>query len=362
MKILTILGARPQFVKAAVVSRAITRYNESGGAIREKIVHTGQHFDDNMSKVFFDEMQIPAPAHRLDIGGMGHGAMTGKMLVGIEQILMDEKPDWVLVYGDTNSTLAGALAACKLNIPVAHVEAGLRSFNRAMPEEINRILADRIARLLLCPTKTAVNNLIDEGMAPPAQSIVLAGDVMYDASRFYASLAPESPATLQGTGFDKYILCTLHRAENTDSPVRLKALINALDRIAGEIPVIIPLHPRTKKRLEEVDESLPSNVHAIDPVGYLEMLSLLQGCSAVMTDSGGLQKEAYFFRKNCVTMREETEWVELLEAGCSTLVGADEEAVFQGYRAAIDTPFMASEGIYGDGSAGDKVVSSLIKA
>lgn len=363
MRIITVLGARPQFVKAAVVSRAIARYNETAAdGIEEKIVHTGQHYDDNMSKIFFDEMRLPAPAYRLEVAGQGHGAMTGQMLIEVEELLLEERPDWVLVYGDTNSTLAGALAAGKLGIPVAHVEAGLRSFNRDMPEELNRILVDKVAHLLLCPTQTAVDNLVREGTTPPTQRMVNIGDVMYDASLFYDKLAPKVPASLAGTDIETFVLCTLHRAENTDNPARLRAIATVLGRIAEETPVVLPLHPRTRKCLNEKRIRLSPSIHTVDPVGYLEMIALLRTCSAVLTDSGGLQKEAYFFKKNCVTMRDETEWVELIEAGCNVIAGADPDAIHAGYRNCINTPFTAPAGIYGDGKAGDKVVSNMVGA
>lgn len=362
MNVITILGARPQFIKAAVVSRAIARYNESKGKImvREKIVHTGQHHDPEMSDIFFREMHIPVPAYQLRVSGLQHGAMTGRMLIEVEKLLIDEKPDWVLVYGDTNSTLAGALAAAKLGLPVAHVEAGLRSFNRDMPEELNRIMTDRISSLLLCPSRSAVEHLRNEGIVPPSQRVAMIGDVMYDAALFYSTLAPEMPEALKDGRFEKFALCTLHRAENTDNPARMAALLSGLGRIGRDMPVLLPLHPRTRHTLNSQNLALPSGVHAIQPVGYLEMLALLRSCAVVLTDSGGLQKEAYFFQKNCITMRNETEWGELVEAGCNTIVGADADALYASFKTSLMTAFTAPKDIYGDGNAGDKVITQML--
>ncbi len=317
MKIVTIVGARPQFVKAAALSREIAKHNN----IEEIIVHTGQHFDANMSDIFFDEMEIPRPKYNLDINSVGHGAMTGRMLEGIEKILLDEKPDLLLVYGDTNSTVAGALAAKKIHIKVAHVEAGLRSFNMEMPEEVNRILTDRISDLLLCPTQTAIDNLDNEGYQNIDTKIVNCGDVMQDAALFYAKTSQEKSTISKEIAFDNFILCTLHRAENTDDPKRLTEIVEALNEIHKTTPVVLPLHPRTKAKIEAI--AIDLQVKLIDPVGYFDMIELLKNCSLVMTDSGGLQKEAFFFQKNCVTMRDQTEWVELIENDVNVLVGAD---------------------------------------
>jgi len=318
MKVVTIIGARPQFIKAATVSRVMHQYNN----ISEVIVHTGQHFDTNMSHIFFEQMGIPKPDYNLNIASLGHGAMTGRMLEKIEQILLDEQPDWVLVYGDTNSTLAGALAASKLHIKVAHVEAGLRSFNMHMPEEQNRILTDRLSTLLFCPTISAINNLHDEGYLHNERAhIIHAGDVMYDAALFYQAKAqqPESLATLNiAHGF---VLATMHRAENTDDKSRLSNLVEALNTLHQTTPVVLPLHPRTKQKLS--DFGLTLNVHLIEPVGYLEMVYLLMHCDFVASDSGGVQKEAFFFDKHCLILRDETEWTELVDCGANYLVGAD---------------------------------------
>lgn len=317
MKVLTVVGARPQFIKAAVVSRA---FREHRPDVREIIVHSGQHYDSNMSDVFFDELDIPRPNFSLGIGGGSHGQNTGRMIEKLEALMIEEKPDWVLVYGDTDSTLAGALAASKLHIPVAHVEAGLRSFNRRMPEEINRVLTDHVAEILFAPTEAGVRNLLDEGISE--KKIKLIGDVMYDATLYYRKKArkPKLPVELNFKGND-FVLCTIHRAENTDDPKRLKSILQGLGD-SGET-IVLPMHPRTKAKIACLDTAVPANVWVIDPVGYLEMVWLEANCKLVATDSGGVQKEAYFFRKPCVTMRDETEWVELVEAGWNTLSGAD---------------------------------------
>ncbi len=359
MRIVTIVGARPQFVKAAVVSRAIASAPAAGlPAIEELIVHTGQHYDDNMSEVFFREMQIPEPAHNLGIGGALHGEMTGRMLAGIEQVLLERKPDAVLVYGDTNSTLAGALAAAKLHIPVAHVEAGLRSFNRRMPEEINRVLADHTSSWLFCPTATAVRNLEREGLAGARVSNV--GDVMYDAALFYARLAaPSAQAESLVRDLDRgFYLATVHRAENTDDPARLAEIMAALDELAERVGLILPLHPRTAKKLASFSIE-PRTVKVIEPVGYFDMLHLLQRCRAVLTDSGGLQKEAYFFRKPCVTMRDETEWLELVEGGYNVLAGADRRRILSALARLEGAAPDWDARLYGDGDAGGKIVGLL---
>ena len=351
MKLVTIIGARPQFIKAATVSRVV-----AGSAdIREIIVHTGQHYDANMSEVFFDELAIPKPDYNLGVGGGTHGAMTGRQIEAIERVLLDEKPDWVLVYGDTNSTLAGALAAAKLHIPVAHVEAGLRSFNRKMPEEINRVLTDHAATKLMAPTETAMRNLRNEGLAD--ERLTLVGDVMYDASLFYRDRAREPKwfDTLGATTGD-FVLATVHRAENTDNSDRLRAIMDGLS--SSERLVVLPLHPRTRERLNSLGLDLPTNVHIVEPVGYLEMVWLEANCALVATDSGGVQKEAYFFGKPCVTMRDETEWVELVETGWNTLTGADADRISEAlYNSAMprDTNLR-----YGDGKSAKAIVDILL--
>lgn len=354
MKVVTIIGARPQFIKAAVVSRIFMRSQD----IEEIIVHTGQHFDVNMSDVFFEEMCIPKPHYNLNINGLGHGAMTGQMLEGIEKILQEEKPDWVLVYGDTNSTIAGALAAKKLHIKVAHIEAGLRSFNMAMPEEINRILTDRISDILFCPTDKAIENLKSEGYGNSGCRMVKNGDVMQDAALFYSDRARKPQYAIPS----KFVLCTVHRAENTDDSVRLKKIFCALEAISKKCTVVLPLHPRTKGKLLAINyDFTASNICFIDPVGYLEMVWLLKNCELVMTDSGGLQKEAYFFKKYCVTMRDETEWIELVERGFNVLAGSEPVEIMNSVNTMISKNKEGFENrLYGNGDASVKILNTLL--
>ncbi len=314
MSVLTVIGARPQFVKAAAVSRALSDYS-----IAESIIHTGQHFDASMSNVFFSELKVPEPKYLLDINRMSHGEMTGQMLQRLEEIFLLEQPEQVLVYGDTNSTLAGALAAAKLGISVVHIEAGLRSFNRAMPEEVNRVVTDHISDVLFCPTDSAIANLRAEGLENERTRIIKVGDVMQDASLLFSQHA----RPVEGLKVPSdYVLATIHRAENTDDPNRLARIVDGLNDIHSSIAeVIIPLHPRTKNAISSA--SLDLQVNAIDPIGYLEMLWLLKSTRAVLTDSGGLQKEAFFFRKPCMTIRQETEWVELVDIGVNRLFDVD---------------------------------------
>jgi len=327
-KIITILGARPQFVKAAVLSRIISDKNE----LEEVIVHTGQHYDNNMSEVFFQEMEIPKPKYNLNINGLSHGAMTGQMLESIEKVLLDEKPDVIVIYGDTNSTIAGALAAKKLNIKVVHIEAGLRSYNMQMPEEINRILTDRISDLLLCPTETAIKNLKKEGFDNIDTKIVQCGDIMKDAVEFYSQSSSEKSNLLDRLKLkkEKFVLATIHRQENTDNVENLKSIFEGLENIAKEMPVILPMHPRTKNILKEND--LNYNITTIPPVGYFDMLELLKNCNMVVTDSGGLQKEAFFNKKHCIITREETEWVELVENDFAEIVGSDKNKMITAFN------------------------------
>lgn len=351
LRILTIIGARPQFIKASVVSRAIQQTD----GIEEIMLHTGQHFDANMSDVFFNQLNIPKPDIQLDIHGGTHGDMTGRMLSEIEQALLEHKPDRVLVYGDTNSTLAGALAAAKLHIPVAHVEAGLRSFNMQMPEEINRILTDQISDILFCPTDTAVKNLNNEGFAIKPAQVLQVGDVMQDAALLFAEKA-EPPS---GEFPDKFVLATLHRAENTDNPERLANIVKALNTVHQTIaPVVLPLHPRTRKLIAE--QGLELHVNLIDPVGYFEMVWLLDHCNLVLTDSGGVQKEAFFFGNACVTMRDQTEWVELLDAGANELVGADSQKIIEAVGSNLGRKVKDESNIYGGGQASMKIVDNLL--
>ncbi|WP_150909695.1 non-hydrolyzing UDP-N-acetylglucosamine 2-epimerase [Marinobacter halotolerans] len=355
MKILTVVGARPQFIKASVVSRAIQQSDQ----VEETILHTGQHFDENMSDIFFNQLGIPKPDIRLDIHGSSHGEMTGRMLIEIEQALIANRPDRVMVYGDTNSTLAGALAAAKMHIPVAHVEAGLRSFNMRMPEEINRILTDQVSDLLFCPTSTAIQNLRNEGFDQKNVDCIQVGDVMQDAALMFArkSMCPQSSEGWP----EKFVLGTLHRAENTDDRARLAGIVQALNRIHSEIaPVVLPLHPRTRKLIQQ--QGLELNVRVIDPVGYLEMIWLIRHSELVMTDSGGLQKEAFFFGKACVTLRDQTEWVELIEAGANELVGADQRGIFDAVARNLGREVRDTEHLYGGGEASQRIVEELVKA
>lgn len=355
MTILTIIGARPQFIKAAAVSREIAKHNY----IKEIIVHTGQHFDANMSEIFFEQMQIPQPDYNLEINSLSHGAMTGRMIEKIEEVLLIEKPDWVMVYGDTNSTISGSLAAKKLHIKVAHIEAGLRSFNRKMPEEINRILTDKISDLLLCPTDMAVKNLRNEGIGKHSLAkIVKCGDVMQDAAIFYSPMARKPQMKLP----EKFILTTIHRAENTDDPLRLASIFRALGEISNEFPIVLPLHPRTKKIIANSQlNTHNSKLIMIDPVGYLEMIYLLKNCEIVMTDSGGLQKEAFFFHKSCVTLRDETEWVELVENGFNTIVGSEYQKIISGFNSMKDKTLDYNIDLYGSGTASEKIIKEIQK-
>lgn len=360
MKIITVIGARPQFVKAAVVSRAIEEYNsKSADQIEEIIVHTGQHYDANMSDVFFEEMCIPKPGYNLHLGGGTHGAMTGRMLEKLEEVMLTEKPDVVLVYGDTDSTLAGSLAAAKLHIPVAHVEAGLRSFNMLMPEEINRTLTDRVSRWLFCPTETAMDNLRNEGYENLGTDMQCIGDVMFDAALFYRSQGKASEK-IKAISEGDYYLVTVHRAENTDSPERMAGIFGALEEIATHTKVILPLHPRTQKYLENL-KIATDNITCIEPVGYFDMLHLQENCLAVFTDSGGVQKEAFFSKKPCITLRDETEWIELVENGYNTLVGADREKILAAEAKLRELKLDFSMNLYGDGFAGRKIVERLMK-
>ena len=352
IKIVTILGARPQFIKAGSVSREFAKRE----GIKEVIVHTGQHYDSNMSDVFFDEMRIPKPDYFLGIGGKSHGAMTGQMIEKIENILQHESPDWVLVYGDTNSTLAGALAASKLHIKIAHVEAGLRSFNMDMPEEVNRILTDRVSSVLFCPTRVAVVNLEKEGYEHIATDIVLNGDVMQDGAMFYRKLA-SSPIEVTAESF---ILCTFHRAENTDDEKNLSNIVTALNEIANETKVVLPIHPRTKQKLLNLQIKLSDKIQVINPVGYLNMIWLIENCSTVITDSGGLQKEAFFFNKPCITMRTETEWLELVNAGVNMLVGTEPKKIMNALRKSSKIEVIDDGSLYGGGTASKQIADYLL--
>ena len=375
MKIVTIIGARPQFIKAAAVSRAISRYNDQTSnsehrTLNEVIIHTGQHYDEGMSAVFFRELKIPEPLYNIGIGSGPHGQQTGRMIEAIEKLLMTEKPDLVLVYGDTNSTLAGALAAAKLHIPVAHVEAGLRSFNRRMPEEINRVMTDHLSTLLFCPSQVAVDNLAAEGIPSPltpdpsllTPNVIITGDVMADALQFAANKVDKNSDILNCLGLKPlhYLLATIHRAENTDNPERLGNIMSALSELAKREPVVLPLHPRTKRILTVSLPSLlasDSMLRIIEPVGYFDVIALARSSRVILTDSGGMQKEAYWLKVPCVTLRDETEWVETVESGWNVLTGADEKKISniaQNFTLPVEHP-----SLYGDGQAAEKIINVL---
>jgi len=352
MKVVTIVGARPQFIKAAPVSHFLRQ------AHREVLVHTGQHYDDAMSAVFFRELAIPEPDYNLGIGSGPHGAQTGQMLSAVEEVLLAEKPDWALVYGDTNSTLAGALAACKLRVPIAHVEAGLRSFNREMPEEHNRVLTDHCADLLFCPSQTAVDNLANEGIR---QGVQLVGDTMFDAVRQFRELARERSRILESLGLspDSYLLATVHRPYNTDAPEQLGIILQAFAEI-GE-PIVFPVHPRTQRNIAKLSETLhrpavARNVRLIEPVGYLDMLMLEGNARLILTDSGGMQKEAFWLSVPCVTLRPETEWVETVESGWNRLAWDGVEPILEAVRRPwpVEPPPR-----FGDGQASRRIVDAL---
>ena len=369
IKIVTIIGARPQIIKAAALSRAIR--NKFSDKIKEVIVHTGQHYDENMSQVFFDELGIPTPDYNLGVGSGSHGTQTAKMIEGIESVLLKEKPDYLVVYGDTNSTLAGAIAASKIHIPIVHIEAGLRSFNKSMPEEINRICCDHCSTMLFSPTSTGYNNLIKEGFNPKNKKpftadnpgIYHCGDVMYDNSLYFGSTDNRQ----QTTGNRHYILCTIHRNNNTDEPERLKSIVNALIKISEEKEIIIPLHPRTKKMLDvnldlDTYNTLINNdrIHITEPASFLEMISLEKNADLVITDSGGVQKEAYFFKKPCIIIRSETEWKEIVEVGAAIIADADEDNIIEAYYHFKDNRIKVFPEIFGDGNAAEFICKELI--
>lgn len=349
--IVTVFGARPQFIKSAPVSRAL----DTAG-YREFLVHTGQHYDDNMSASFFRQLKIREPDVNLGIGSSSHGSQTGRMLIGLEKVIKDKNPDRVLVYGDTNSTLAAALAAAKLHIPVAHVEAGLRSFNKKMPEEINRILTDHMSDLLFCPTQNAIKNLELERIT---KGVHLVGDVMYDSLLFNARLAEKQTSIMEKLNLTSksYALATVHRPENTDNPDKLKNILRAFQKISDSgLPVILPLHPRTATIMKTQGVAL-KNVRLLEAVPYLDMLLFEKNASVILTDSGGVQKEAYWFNVPCITMREETEWVETLEAGCNALVGSDPRQIVTAVEDA-QMPNIPRDA-YGDGHAAEHIVGLL---
>ncbi len=356
MKILTVVGARPQFIKAAILSNAI----RATAGVDEALAHTGQHYDEKMSNLFFNELDISAPKYNLEVGSKSHGEQTGLMLAKIEEVLLKEKPDVVVVYGDTNSTLAGAIAASKLHIPIAHIEAGLRSFNRKMPEEINRVLTDHCSTWLFAPTEDAVKNLCNEGVD---QNIIYnVGDVMYDVTLHFSEKAKEESTILEDLKLDSkaYVLSTIHRAENTDDPVRLMNMLKALSLLNQKIPVVLPMHPRTKKMLSLEQKDLIKDFKLIEPVGYLDMLSLEVGASMIATDSGGVQKEAFFSKVPCVTLRDETEWVELVDLGWNKLAspGLDHEEIYSIFSQQLESRGNSGEP-YGNGTAAEQIIEVI---
>jgi UDP-GlcNAc3NAcA epimerase len=380
MKIITIVGARPQFIKAAAVSRAIQAFNQrrrsfgrprSKKKIQEVLVHTGQHYDYLMDRVFFEELVLPKPDYHLGVGSGSHARQTGMMLERIETVLEGEKPEVVIVYGDTNSTLSGALAAAKLNIPIAHVEAGLRSYNRTMPEEINRLLTDHLSTFLFCPTHQAVQNLLKEGIKDEKTKMVKrVGDVMYDSILYYSKLAEKKSIILEGLNLltahgsrvTSYYLATLHRAENTDYPKRLKSILRALNEIGKDVPIILPLHPRTKKMMKVYHLFTEiKRIKLIDPVSYLDMLKLGKNAKAILTDSGGVQKEAYWFGVPCFTLRDETEWVETIHSGWNILVGTSKKRIVEEVRCREERKKSPKKReIFGDGKASEEIVQTIV--
>lgn len=380
MKILTVVGARPQFIKAAPLSRAI----EECPDLEEVLVHTGQHFDDDMSDVFFRDLCLPRPKYNLNVNGLSHAVMTGTIMIRLEEVVRRERPDWIIVFGDTDSTLAGALVAAQLNLPIAHVEAGLRSYNRSMPEEINRVIVDHLSTLLLCPTETAVRNLeregvkgaldlgtgtrlrtLGEGGPPPGTCVVEVGDIMFDSLKFFGALADRRPSILESLNlsFKQYVLATIHRAGNTDDGEILESILNELCRLAVEIPVVFPIHPRTRKAIERflflTDDMIPRNLMLRSPCSYFEFLSLQRNARAIVTDSGGVQKEAFLLGVPCFTVREETEWVETVKEGWNTLVGAKARGLREAVLGFNPPSAKAALSLFGSGDTADKIVDLL---
>ena len=375
MKLVTIIGARPQIIKAAALSRAIKTH--FAGRIQEIIVHTGQHYDDNMSQVFFDELQIPRPDYNLHVGSASHGVQTARMTEGIEALLLKEQPDFIVLYGDTNSTLAGAVAAAKIHVPIVHIEAGLRSFNKSMPEEINRIVCDHCSTLLFTPTLAGLDNLKREGFPMDNDGpytidnpkVYHCGDIMYDNSLHFASIAEEKTDIIQRLDLagKPFVLATIHRDSNTDHPERLSAIFKALIKLSEECQVVLPLHPRTAKLLKtNLSEDLQKqvfdspNIKLIPPVSFLEMIALERHARLVMTDSGGVQKEAYFFKKPCIILRPETEWVEIVKTGNAILVDADEGRIMAAWAHFADNPPTAFPEIFGDGHAAEFMLEQML--
>lgn len=368
IKILTVIGARPQFIKAAVLSRLI-RTEKYQNKFKEILVHTGQHYDENMSDIFFKEMEIPKPDYHLGIGSLSHAAMTGQMLQSIEKLIFDEKPHLVLVYGDTNSTLAGALAASKLLIPVAHIEAGLRSFMMIMPEEQNRKLTDHISTFLFCPTENAIKNLENEGIPfkqPEKPSmdnkfVFNCGDIMYEASLYYREKAKDNISDFIKKKLNEinrnFVLLTIHRQENTDNEFRINSIFKALNKY-DKYEIIFPVHPRTRKIIDKLGINFNKHIHPIDPVGYFDMIYLEDKCEFIITDSGGVQKEAYFFGKPCVTLRDSTEWVELVQTGWNSVVGANEQKILETLE---KMPVYGKDiNLYGNGKTAEKIIDVFL--
>ena len=375
MKLVTIIGARPQIIKAAALSRAIR--NHYSDTIQEIIVHTGQHYDDNMSQVFFDELQIPHPDHNLHVGSASHGVQTARMTEGIESLLIKEQPDYIVLYGDTNSTLAGAVAAAKIHVPIVHIEAGLRSFNKSMPEEINRIVCDHCSTLLFTPTKAGLENLKREGFPMDNEGpytidnpkVYHCGDIMYDNSQHFAGIAEEKTDIIQRLELKgkPFVLATIHRDSNTDYPERLSAIFRSIIKLSEECQVVLPLHPRTAKLIKtNLDEDMQKQIFScpdiklIPPVSFLEMIALERYARLVMTDSGGVQKEAYFFKKPCIILRPETEWVEIVETGNAILADADECRIMKAWEHFKDNPPTMFPEIFGDGHAAEFMLEKII--
>lgn len=376
MKIVTVIGARPQIIKAAALSRAISEHFKK--EVNEVIVHTGQHYDDNMSQVFFDELGIPQPDYNLGVGSASHGVQTAKMIEGIEEILLKEKPDYLVLYGDTNSTLAGAIAASKIHVPIVHIEAGLRSFNKSMPEEINRICCDHCSTLLFSPTSMGFKNLVNEGFNPDNKrrftidnpGIYHCGDVMYDNSKHFANIADKKSQILDKEGLrgTDYVLCTIHRDNNTDQPERLNAIFKALLKISGSKTVVLPLHPRTSKLLNiNLEKDLfdkitnNKNIKILPPASFLDMIVLERHAQMVVTDSGGVQKEAYFFQKPCLILRSETEWKEIVECGAAVITDADEQKIIDSFDNFVENPPHKFPEIFGDGKAAEFICKEMLE-
>lgn len=365
MKILTIVGARPQFIKAAALSRAIQ--NHYADRVQEVIVHTGQHYDDNMSQVFFDELGIPKPDYNLHVGSASHGVQTAQMMEGIEKTLLEEHPDCIVLYGDTNSTLAGAVAAAKIHVPIVHIEAGLRSFNKNMPEEINRIVCDHCSTLLFTPTQAGIDNLAKEGFkinndgpyTIDNPKVFHCGDIMYDNSLYFSTIADQSIGLLQRLGLEgkPYVLVTLHRDSNTDDPCRLSSILKAFTELSKEIPIVFPMHPRTRKMAGDFQAE---NIIITPPVSFLEMIQLEKHARLILTDSGGVQKESYFFQKPCVILRPETEWVEIVETGAATLADADTNRILEASRHYLKEPPFRFPKIFGDGHAAEFILDKMM--